>query len=231
MNAKEFFDLIVEVETAVSELEDRLFATQKRFCMDAVGTSGDVSRLLYTHDANKREAAVRRLIEKLSFENDQVSSDFFNAGCDLTVVSSHLDALRQKFIDLWNGSVERHSDAIEQAKRETSQAHMQVRALQERKKEHAIHSPEVRAQVWAITEGRCIYCDVELTRERDPDDPQRCFVVDHVVPKAAGGPDHLTNYVPACASCNGGKAARPWFDFVRKRHAAPDLKIVGGSEA
>jgi hypothetical protein len=231
MNAKELFDHMVDVEKIVDEVEDRLFKAQKRFCMDAVEITGSVARLLYTHDPDARTRAVRDAVERLAFDNSVVSSDFFAAGCDLTVVRSRLDAAREKFVELWNGSVERHSDALGEAKRQTAAAHMQVQALRDRVREHAINSPEVRAKVWAITDGRCIYCDVEMTRERDPENPNRCFEVDHIVARSNGGPDHLSNYVPACHGCNTSKSAKSIFRFLANRQALPGLRLVGCSDS
>lgn len=63
-------------------------------------------------------------------------------------------------------------------------------------------SREVRAEVWAKTNGRCWYCG-------DETNPFGDFRVDHVHPVAAGGSDDLTNLVPSCHSCNAKKHALP----------------------
>lgn len=47
----------------------------------------------------------------------------------------------------------------------------------------------------------CTYCG------RRP--PEVVLHVDHIVPKAEGGPDELENYVTSCGPCNLGKGARP----------------------
>ena len=36
----------------------------------------------------------------------------------------------------------------------------------------------------------------------------KSFVVDHIYPRALGGPDTLENKQPACADCNWAKAAK-----------------------
>lgn len=82
-------------------------------------------------------------------------------------------------------------------------------------REHNPSSPEVRARVLAMTEGRCAYCGCEVTPGKDDGKPE--FVVEHVVPKSAGGPDHICNYVPACSICNTQKATGHVIEFIRKR--------------
>lgn len=39
-----------------------------------------------------------------------------------------------------------------------------------------------------------------------PGDP---FVTDHIIPRALGGGDHLSNLAPAHRSCNARKGAKP----------------------
>jgi hypothetical protein len=79
---------------------------------------------------------------------------------------------------------------------------------------HPKHKPEVRKAVWDLTGGRCAYCEIALK-------PDGCdggaFVVEHVVPVSAGGPDNLANYVAACGACNSGKSNGHVLDFIRKR--------------
>lgn len=93
---------------------------------------------------------------------------------------------------------------------------------------HPKHKPEVRKAVWDLTGGRCAYCEIALK-------PDGCdggaFVVEHVVPVSAGGPDNLANYVAACGACNSGKSNGHVLDFIRKRmgKTAPErhLAVVG----
>lgn len=88
---------------------------------------------------------------------------------------------------------------------------------------------EVRARVFALTGGKCFYCDVALAMSQgdlSPDDVRRLFHLDHLVPKDAGGPDHESNFVPACGPCNGAKGAKSYLEFIRDRH--PRLKLVVG---
>jgi 5-methylcytosine-specific restriction endonuclease McrA len=220
------FEELVELGEMLKRISEALDSQWKSNCVRTVHRNGDLTFMTAADPGAIKKAVQRMILDGAERDGlDLIIQGSIEAdveGCR-GIVEHAIEQLREKLGAVYDEKRSTQASAEELKRR--------VDALLARRREHAINSPEVRAKVWAITEGRCIYCDVELTRERDPEDPQRCFVVDHVVPKAAGGPDHLTNYVPACASCNGGKAARPWFDFVRKRHAAPDLKIVGGSEA
>ena len=62
-----------------------------------------------------------------------------------------------------------------------------------------VASVSVRQTVWSMTNGHCFYCGRKLEEQ---------FHIDHVVPKARGGVDHIANYVPACRECNLSKRAR-----------------------
>lgn len=58
--------------------------------------------------------------------------------------------------------------------------------------------PIVRDQARHKFGGSCAYCGVHLGRS---------FHVDHVIPFAAGGPDDIMNFFPACKYCNTLKNA------------------------
>lgn len=58
-----------------------------------------------------------------------------------------------------------------------------------------------RALVWSFTNGQCWYCGFNMNPFDD-------FCIDHVVPRARGGTNHVENLVPACSWCNGRKGAR-----------------------
>jgi hypothetical protein len=170
--------------------------------------SDDVTKLIV--DGAAQDGYLRRQMYKLDIE-------IFN-------VKEALDSAVAEFRELWNARNEEFLDVHTRLEREKSK-------VAERLKEHAISSPLVRQQVWEITDGRCIYCDVEMTRERDAERPNDCFEVDHIVAKSNGGPDHLSNYVPACHGCNTSKSAKSIFRFLANRQALPGLRVVGGSEA
>lgn len=117
---------------------------------------------------------------------------------------------------------------------ELASAKRQIDALTARLKEHACHNAEVREAVWSITGGRCFYCDTELVKSGPidvgaPGARGNIFHIDHIVPKDAGGPDHLSNYVPACHSCNSSKGAKSYVEFTRKRQT--QLSVIEGGAA
>lgn len=60
---------------------------------------------------------------------------------------------------------------------------------------------DVRARVWAQTNGRCWYCG-KLTN------PYLDFDIDHIEPIARGGNSDENNLVPSCSSCNHQKHTR-----------------------
>lgn len=88
-------------------------------------------------------------------------------------------------------------------------------------------SAEVRARVHALTGGKCFYCAHELTLSRAETAcvvGRRLMHVDHLVPKSCGGPDHESNFVPACEPCNILKGDRAYIEFIRDRH--PHLRVA-----
>lgn len=107
-----------------------------------------------------------------------------------------------------------------------------LQAKLDRLSEHKLHHEHVRERVWGMTGGHCFYCDVEMVRNSQ-EDPRRAFEIDHIVPRSHGGPDHVSNYVPSCAKCNGEKNNKHFVEFmVSKRRGAdceaPFLRLVGG---
>ena len=60
---------------------------------------------------------------------------------------------------------------------------------------------EIRAQVWAKTNGQCWYCGKLMN-------PWNDFTVDHMDPRKNGGGDELANLGPACQRCNSRKNAK-----------------------
>lgn len=79
---------------------------------------------------------------------------------------------------------------------------------------HPLHHSETREAVWKLTGGYCAYCDGPL--EPNGKDGSS-FCIEHVVPRSAGGPDNLANYVPSCHSCNSSKNGSHVIDFINRR--------------
>lgn len=59
------------------------------------------------------------------------------------------------------------------------------------------------------------------------------LTVDHIKPRAKGGRDEVSNYVPACFSCNTAKGKRPYDVFmlcVAADVAAYEMSVLCGYE-
>jgi len=61
--------------------------------------------------------------------------------------------------------------------------------------------PDVRAEVWDKTGGKCFYCHTQTN-------PWRDYCIDHVKPLSKSGANDLDNLVPCCRSCNTRKSNR-----------------------
>lgn len=99
----------------------------------------------------------------------------------------------------------------------------------DRFKEHSINNGRVRKEVLNSTGGACFYCETQVwdaNTSPDGGDPATMFHVDHIVARVHGGPDHISNFVPACAKCNSSKGDRPFVQFVRRRNVK--LRVVNG---
>ncbi len=51
---------------------------------------------------------------------------------------------------------------------------------------------------------------------------------DHLVPTSRGGPDTISNYVPACSTCNSSKGDRDAIEWYRSRKGAAIPRLVWG---
>lgn len=70
---------------------------------------------------------------------------------------------------------------------------------------------------WAAADlYECVYCGAPFEH------------ADHIWPSSKGGPDEAWNLVPACASCNSSKGARPVLTFVAEKLGADVVDYVLG---
>jgi 5-methylcytosine-specific restriction endonuclease McrA len=64
-------------------------------------------------------------------------------------------------------------------------------------------------RIYRKTSGYCHLCHTKLSRKNHGRRGERgAWQVDHSVPRAKGGTDHLNNLKPACISCNLDKSAQ-----------------------
>lgn len=129
------------------------------------------------------------------------------ANCDWTLADQELQELKRNGTAMLRQAHKRIEDLKAQA--------------EQRVREHDPKNPEVRAKVLALTGGRCAYCNTPIS---DQQDGTETFAVEHVVAKDNGGPDHLSNYVPSCPTCNSKKRTAHVLDFIQYR-----LAIVRGA--
>ncbi len=65
-----------------------------------------------------------------------------------------------------------------------------------------------RDQILLAWDYRCAYCGDELGGKP---------TIDHVVPKAKGGPTVPSNLVACCMGCNASKGNQPWREWLRQQ--------------
>lgn len=76
-------------------------------------------------------------------------------------------------------------------------------------------SKKVRQSVYLMYNGHCAYCGTEIA--------YKDMQVDHATPLRIGGADDISNYMPACRSCNHYKATldvegfRKYLSEIHKR--------------
>lgn len=84
---------------------------------------------------------------------------------------------------------------------------------------HSINCPEVRDRVWRMTNGKCAYCGCDTVRG-GPASAER-FCIEHIVPRAKGGPDNIANYASSCSACNSKKHDRHVLAFIQSNQIQP----------
>ena len=77
----------------------------------------------------------------------------------------------------------------------------------------------VREDRLMTVEGRkeCAYCGSKQN-----------LTWDHLIPQSRGGPDTISNHVPACASCNSSKGDRDAIEWFRSRQGVEVPRLVWG---
>ena len=76
-------------------------------------------------------------------------------------------------------------------------------------------SKATRAAILAKTGGKCTYCGVTLTTQRDQ---PNSYHADHLLAVRDGATDDPALIVPACAGCNQKKGAKTLVEFMAERN-------------
>ncbi len=221
----------IESECAMALVTARKAVFQKlsRIAWHCVGVRSSLSVISSRPDRVHVEDALSKLEAEITDESDGWLPGSLFDGVFAEIKRS-LDWAESTVIESLTTT-----DELSDVVRQSIDVAMQLRATLERASlleerlrrlsEHKQSNVAVRERVWAATGGKCFYCSVEMVRESGF---PHSFVVDHIVPKNAGGPDHVANFIPACAKCNGDKSDRPFVEFVADRRLTPVLRFVGG---
>lgn len=194
-----------------------------------------INRNRHLHELARSAPDVKQKIlaaalEGASLDDDALSAEMQELGHGMQNKWAEMEALSEIVTEILGKSNDLMCEALDQK----GQLKAELDQLQQRLKEHALHNTEIREAVWCITGGKCFYCDVWLVRSAEGEDRSRLFHIDHLVPKAHGGPDHLHNYVPACERCNIQKNSKSYVEFLAWRKAQaqpPALTLIDGGAA
>lgn len=196
------------IEAIISALMRIRASVMTRF----VESNYRVSNIANEKEESERLSLLGRYCAKFSEADAQISTELSS----IELMIRNADAFLDSAYDDCQTSISKLNTALASAQSE-------LRRFQERIKEHNQSDADVRSRVWAITNGKCFYCDSEIAIED--------FHVDHIVPKSAGGPDHFSNYVPACAKCNISKNDKPFASFfLKKRRGEEEPKFLEAAE-
>jgi hypothetical protein len=231
--AQEFYNQYAEISEDIDRLNSLQEQIEIGLTRNSVKRNGDIHLLRYKGEGYASETictAIDGLVSESARSDYSLLKHVESVGLGISQLSAAIEHQKEEFAALWNDHAREFSKVSEDLTAQRNRA----AGLEARLREHSLSNPAVRDHVWNVTGGKCFYCQVELTRERCAEEPHRCFHVDHLVAKSNGGPDHKSNYVPACHRCNVSKGAKPYVEFVlalEAKCADPDLKVVGGTDA
>lgn len=80
-----------------------------------------------------------------------------------------------------------------------------------------LHKWEARKQLGASQGNLCVYCSVSLTWQFHAHKPLAltCATLEHIIPIAEGGLNHMDNLAVSCNRCNGRRGTTP-HDLFKK---------------
>jgi len=68
-------------------------------------------------------------------------------------------------------------------------------------------------RIWKFFNSECAYCGKSLSK------PQKQGHIDHLFPSSLGGPNHISNRVLSCATCNEAeKLDKAWQEFMVQKN-------------
>ena len=225
------YNVFTRLGDQIVTLHSEFREIQGRTARDAIERNHTLVSIAYQESGEARQSALATAFRNFT-SNDWLLDIEIGGNCSkLQSLHAELGVLHEITSEVCN----KQNDLLCEALDQKGNLKNHLEQLQQRLKEHALHNSEVRETVWNITGGRCFYCDVELIRcVGEEQDRSRCFHVDHLVPKAHGGPDHLHNYVPACERCNISKNSKSYVEFLTWRKAQaqpPALTVIDGGAA
>ncbi len=88
------------------------------------------------------------------------------------------------------------------------------------KAKRAEKTAAIRRLLWDKQEGRCAYCCKSIALES--------CEVDHVIARAKGGRNEITNYAIACTSCNNMKLDLDVYTFTLRLLIPHTCRYCGG---
>ncbi len=80
---------------------------------------------------------------------------------------------------------------------------------------------EDEERIWKFFNSECAYCGKPLSKL------QKQGHIDHLVPSSLGGPNHMSNRVLSCATCNEAeKLDGAWQEFIVQKNQNPAVLRV-----
>ncbi len=77
---------------------------------------------------------------------------------------------------------------------------------------------ENEEKIWQFFNSECAYCGKPLNKK------QKQGHIDHLSPSSLGGPNHISNRVLSCATCNEAeKLDKEWQEFIKQKNPNPDI--------
>lgn len=191
------------------------------------GTSG----ALKFHTSIQILQGKQRAFEEVWTELDEIQSAIFAMEHYAKIVFD----LFGRRCERWRATVDHTSteasDTLEQEKKSLETEHAKILAKFERpNSNYTADNPsnkQVREAVWNMTDGQCIYCDIQTQRDPEATMEPTAFRVEHVVPRVCGGPNHLKNYAPACHACNMKKSDKHLVQFIKELRARFSVSPTG----